>query len=77
MHSRGNSRCQSAGARSARVHAARPVIGEGLEAMVWTILLSRAREFDPALLNAANPTAALNAQAEKEREFYVRTGRMK
>jgi tripartite-type tricarboxylate transporter receptor subunit TctC len=33
--------------------------------------------FDPALLNAANPTAALNAQAEKEREFYVRTGRMK
>jgi len=33
--------------------------------------------FDPALRDAANPTAALNAQAEKEREFYIRTGRLK
>jgi hydrogenase-4 component F len=33
--------------------AARPVIGEGLEAMVWTVLLDRAADFDPALLNIA------------------------
>jgi hydrogenase-4 component F len=33
--------------------AARPVIGEGLEAMVWTALLARAADFDPALLNVA------------------------
>jgi hydrogenase-4 component F len=33
--------------------AARPVIGEGLDAMVWTRLLTRARDFDPALLNVA------------------------
>jgi hydrogenase-4 component F len=33
--------------------AARPVIGEGQEAMVWTVLLTRAAEFDPALLNIA------------------------
>src|SRR6201993_1124113 len=33
--------------------AARPVIGEGLSAMVWTNLLARASEFDPALLNVA------------------------
>ncbi|MFZ3240153.1 MAG: hydrogenase 4 subunit F, partial [Pseudolabrys sp.] len=33
--------------------AARPVIGEGLEAMVWTILVQHAAEFDPALLNVA------------------------
>ena len=33
--------------------AARPVIGEGLDAMVWTILVTRASQFDPALLNVA------------------------
>ncbi|MDE2580992.1 MAG: hydrogenase 4 subunit F, partial [Rhodospirillales bacterium] len=33
--------------------AARPVIGEGLPAMVWTVLVTRAGEFDPALLNVA------------------------
>src|SRR5258708_28760206 len=33
--------------------AARPVVGEGLDAMVWTILITRARDFDPALLNIA------------------------
>ena len=33
--------------------AARPVIGEGIDAMVWTILVSRAAAFDPALLNLA------------------------
>jgi hydrogenase-4 component F len=33
--------------------AARPVIGEGLDAMIWTVLVQRAREFDPALLNLA------------------------
>ncbi len=33
--------------------AARPVIGEGLDAMVWTTLITRARDFDPALLNIA------------------------
>src|SRR5262249_18932533 len=33
--------------------AARPVIGEGLEAMVWTALMTRAAAFDPALLNVA------------------------
>ena len=33
--------------------AARPVIGEGLDAMVWTILMTRAAHFDPALLNVA------------------------
>jgi len=33
--------------------AARPVIGEGLPAMVWTVLVTRAAEFDPALLNVA------------------------
>ncbi len=33
--------------------AARPVIGEGLPAMVWTNLLTRGAEFDPALLNVA------------------------
>ncbi len=33
--------------------AARPVIGEGLDAMVWTALVKRAAEFDPALLNVA------------------------
>ena len=33
--------------------AARPVIGEGLEAMVWTVLVTHAAKFDPALLNVA------------------------
>ena len=33
--------------------AARPVIGEGLEAMVWTVLVTKAANFDPALLNVA------------------------
>jgi hydrogenase-4 component F len=33
--------------------AARPVIGEGLEAMVWTVLVAHAAQFDPALLNVA------------------------
>src|SRR6202023_982223 len=33
--------------------AARPVMGEGADAMVWTSLVVRAAEFDPALLNLA------------------------
>jgi hydrogenase-4 component F len=33
--------------------AARPVVGEGLDAMVWTVLVDRAGMFDPALLNVA------------------------
>jgi hydrogenase-4 component F len=33
--------------------AARPVVGEGLDAMVWTTLLLRAHDFDPALMNVA------------------------
>ena len=33
--------------------AARPVVGEGLDAMVWSVLVSRAADFDPALLNLA------------------------
>src|ERR1041384_5985000 len=33
--------------------SARPVIGEGLDAMIWTRLVQRAGEFDPALLNLA------------------------
>ena len=33
--------------------AARPVIGEGLDAMVWSVLLARAGAFDPALLDVA------------------------
>ena len=33
--------------------AARPVIGEGLDAMVWTVLVEHAAKFDPALLNVA------------------------
>src|SRR5262249_11153657 len=33
--------------------AARPVIGEGADAMVWTSLIKRAGEFDPALLDLA------------------------
>ncbi len=33
--------------------AARPVVGEGQEAMVWTVLVEHAAAFDPALLNLA------------------------
>lgn len=33
--------------------AARPVIGEGLDAMVWSVLVARASAFDPALLDVA------------------------
>nr|WP_295462282.1 hydrogenase 4 subunit F [Mesorhizobium sp.] len=33
--------------------AARPVIGEGHDAMVWTLLVEKAADFDPALLNVA------------------------
>jgi hydrogenase-4 component F len=33
--------------------AARPVVGEGMQAMVWTELLPHAASFDPSLLNVA------------------------
>jgi hydrogenase-4 component F len=33
--------------------AAQPVVGEGLNAMVWTVLVKNAAHFDPALLNVA------------------------
>jgi hydrogenase-4 component F len=33
--------------------AALPVVGEGLDAMVWTVLVTHAADFDPALLNLA------------------------
>src|SRR5690348_5599040 len=33
--------------------AAQPVIGQGLDAMVWTKLVAQASKFDPALLNVA------------------------
>jgi hydrogenase-4 component F len=33
--------------------AARPAIGEGIDAMVWTTLVANAANFDPALLNIA------------------------
>lgn len=33
--------------------AARPVIGEGQDAMIWTALMQNANGFDPALLNVA------------------------
>jgi hydrogenase-4 component F len=33
--------------------AARPVIGEGLDAMIWTMLVQHSARFDPALLNVA------------------------
>src|SRR5437016_13501433 len=33
--------------------AARPVVGEGMDAMVWTNLVANAAAFDPALLNVA------------------------
>ena len=33
--------------------AAQPVVGEGLQAMVWTVLVQRSSSLDPALLNLA------------------------
>jgi hydrogenase-4 component F len=33
--------------------AALPVVGEGLDAMTWTVLIARVAAFDPALLNVA------------------------
>ena len=33
--------------------AARPVVGQGLEAMAWNVLVAKATAFDPALLNLA------------------------
>jgi hydrogenase-4 component F len=33
--------------------AAKPVIGEGSDAMVWTVLIAHAAKFDPTLLNVA------------------------
>jgi hydrogenase-4 component F len=33
--------------------AARPVVGEGLDGMIWTVLLQHVAGFDPALLNVA------------------------
>jgi hydrogenase-4 component F len=33
--------------------AARPVVGEGLAGMVWTVLIGKAHAFDPALLDLA------------------------
>ncbi len=33
--------------------AAKPVVGEGVDAMVWTLLVEKAAAFDPALLNVA------------------------
>ncbi len=33
--------------------AARPVVGEGLDAMAWTVLVAHGAAFDPALLNLA------------------------
>jgi len=33
--------------------AALPIAGEGLDAMVWTVLMTHAARFDPALLNVA------------------------
>lgn len=33
--------------------AARPVVGEGPDAMVWTVLIQHVARFDPALLNVA------------------------
>lgn len=33
--------------------AARPVVGEGIQGMVWTVLIQHVATFDPALLNAA------------------------
>ncbi|GLI21157.1 MULTISPECIES: hydrogenase 4 subunit F [Xanthobacter] len=32
---------------------AQPVVGEGTDGMIWSVLMKHAREFDPALLNVA------------------------
>ncbi|MFS8036861.1 hydrogenase 4 subunit F [Xanthobacter sp. AM11] len=32
---------------------AQPVVGEGAQGMIWSVLMRRARDFDPALLNVA------------------------
>jgi hydrogenase-4 component F len=44
--------------------AARPVVGEGLDAMVWTVLVKRAGAFDPALLDVAFVFRLPDAHAE-------------
>src|SRR5207244_7249566 len=33
--------------------AARPIVGEGQDGMIWTLLIQHASKFDPALLNVA------------------------
>ncbi|HET6378296.1 MAG TPA: hydrogenase 4 subunit F [Methylocella sp.] len=33
--------------------AARPVVGEGIDGMIWTVLIAHVSSFDPALLNLA------------------------
>jgi hydrogenase-4 component F len=33
--------------------AAQPVVGEGMQGMVWSVLIARVADFDPALLNIA------------------------
>src|SRR6202023_3667001 len=33
--------------------AARPIVGEGQDSMVWTLVVEHAQNFDPALLNVA------------------------
>ena len=33
--------------------AARPVVGEGMDGMIWTVLMQNVAQFDPALLNVA------------------------
>src|ERR1700716_4698183 len=33
--------------------ASRPIVGEGQDGMVWTLLIEHAAAFDPALLNVA------------------------
>jgi hydrogenase-4 component F len=33
--------------------AAQPIVGEGMNGMIWTTLIARVAEFDPALLNVA------------------------
>ena len=45
--------------------AARPVLGEGLNAMVWTVLVTRAGAFDPALLNVAFVCSCCSATAPR------------
>src|SRR5260221_3714481 len=33
--------------------AARPIVGEGQDGMIWTLLIQHASKFDPSLLNVA------------------------